>query len=628
MKGYLKVASLMPDLKVANPKENIEFIKEDIIKVNTLSVKLCLLPELCISGNNLKSLYHDRNILNDSLSALFNLVNFSTELDTVIIVSLPFEFNSKVYEVAAIIKTGTILGFVPRMKYGPHDTNFKYFSILDKNYDEITIYDKLHNLSYTFPFADNLVFETNNFKFKVTFDNDIDITDANIICNIASIPETVDVDSYIKEIKNISLNSHTIIITTSPGISESSDRYAYFGRSFICEDGDIIVKNDILTNHILLADIDLDRVCIKSDINFDNNDIKYIRFNFNNYIYNNVNEKLFREFDKYPFINRRISPYNYCMHIVNILSVALAKRMKACNATNLVIGLSGGLDSTLSLLVCKKTIEFLSLTTDNIKAYFMPGFGTTFDSTNNASSLVNSLNITLNNIDITNTVMSHFNDIKHDPLNTNNTYENAQARERTQILMDLANDLNGIVVGTSDLSEIALGFSTYNGDNMSMYNVNASIPKTLVRYILNSIADENLKDNNNALLANTLKNILHAKVSPELLPTENGVLIQQTEDILGNYEIHDFILYYYLKYNYDHEKLYDLCLRTFVFNNNNNHTYTEEYIKNCINIFFNRFYRSHYKRVASPASPDIGLPNLSNYKSFDMPSDTEINFKW
>ena len=627
MKGYLKVASLMPNLKVANPKVNIEYIKEEIAKVSTLSVKLCLLPELCITGNNLKSLYHDRNVLKESLEALFNLLSFSLEIDTIIIVSLPFEYNNIVYEVAAIIKSGTILGFVPKTKFNINDNNYNYFSVPDKNFDDISIYDELHNLSYTFPFADNIIFETNYFKFKVAFDNDISGSDVNVICNITSIPETVDVDSYIKEIKNLSYKNNCTIITASPGISESSERYAYFGRSFICENGDIVVKNDILTNHILIADIDLDKSSLKySDDNDYSND-KVVRLNFNNYIYHNTNEKLFREFDKYPYINKKISPYNYSMHIINILSVALAKRMKVTNAENLVIGLSGGLDSTIALLVCKKTTEFLSLTTDNVKAYFMPGLGTSTDSTNNASALANSLNIKLNNIDISNSVMSHFNDINHDPTNLNNTFENAQARERTQVLMDLANDLNGIVVGTSDLSEIALGFSTYNGDSMSMYNVNGTLPKTLIKYILNAIADENLKNNNNTVLANTLKNILHAKISPELLPTENGIIVQQTEEIVGNYEIHDFVLYNYLKYNYDYTKLFDLTIRTFIYNNNNTNMYTEEYIKNCLNIFFDRFYKSQYKRKASPTSPDIGLPNLSSYNLFNMPSDTEISFR-
>ncbi len=626
MNGYLKVASLMPDIKVANPKYNIECIKEEILKVNTLSVKLCLLPELSITGNNLQSLYHDRNILDDALNALFSLVLFSVELDVVIVVSLPFEYMSHVYEVAAVIKSGTILGFVPKNTFKSNDNNKDYFSTLNDNQDNITIYDSIHNLSYTFPFSNNLIFKTNNFSFNVAFDLDYNSSfDSNIVLNITSIPETIDVDSYIKNIKNISLEKKCTIVTTSPGISESSERYAYFGRSFICEYGDIIVKNDILTNHILLADIDLDKNKIQSDVNTVKSNSTLVHFNFNNYIYNNLNEKLFREFDRYPYINKKISPYNYSMHIINILSVALAKRMKTLKASNIVIGVSGGLDSTFALLVAKKASEFLSLTDDNIKAIFMPGLGTTYDSTTNVNSLLKSLNIELKTIDIKNSVIVHFNDIEHDINNTNNTYENAQARERTQVLMDIANDINGIVIGTGDLSEIALGFSTYNGDQMSMYNVNGSVPKTLIRYILNSIADENLKDNNNTLLANSLKNILHAKISPELLPTENGMLMQQTEEILGNYEIHDFVLYNYLKYNFSKEKLYDITIRTFIYNNNSSSLYTEEYIKNCINIFFNRFYKSQFKRSAAPTSPDIGLPNLNSYSLFNMPGDTEID---
>lgn len=627
MKGYLKIAALMPNLKVANPKYNTDCIKEEILKVNALSVKLCLLPELCITGNNLKSLYRDRNLLNESLESLFTIVALSSELDMVIIVSLPFEFESKIYEVAAVIKSGVILGFVPRNNFIPTDTNYQYFSTLNYNFDEITLFDENHKLSYKFPFGDNLVFSNNNYKFRVVFENDIDSNiHTNIICNIASIPETVDVDAHIKDIKRISYLNKCTIITTSPGVLESSERYAFFGRSFISEVGDLIVKNDILTNHILIADIDLDKTPLEYKSKISQKDIKTINFDYNTYMYNTINEKLFREFDKHPYINKRISPYNYSMHIINILSVALAKRMIATNSSNIIIGVSGGLDSTIALLVAKKTIEFMSLSADNIKAIFMPGLGTSSDSTNNVKMLLMALGLKQTTIDITNAVMQHFRDISHDINDTNNTFENAQARERTQVLMDIANDVSGIVVGTSDLSEIALGFSTYNGDQMSMYNLNGSIPKTLIRYILDSVADENLKDNNNTMLANTLKNILHAKVSPELLPTENGLLVQKTEEILGNYEIHDFILYNYLKYNYDKTKLYDLTIRTFLYNNSNtNSLYTEEYLKNCVNIFFDRFYKSQFKRSAAPTSPDIGIPNLYSYSLFNMPSDIESN---
>ena len=625
MNGYLRVASLMPDIKVGNPKFNVEAIKEEILKANTLSVKLCVLPELCITGNNLGALYHDRTVLNESLEALYSLLAFSSEIDIVMIVSLPFEFKSNVYNVAAVIKAGSILGFVPRNSYAAYDLNSRYFTKLQNNYDEIMLFDSNRNVTYRFPFSSALEFYTTNFSFSIIFNGNLDCKlNSKILCNLMSIPETIDVDSSIREIKALSAASNSIIITTSPGISESTEFNTYFGRSFICEYGDIVVKNDILTNHVLISDIDLDKNSL-SNISFDYKSFKRVRFSFTNYIYNNVNEKLFREFDKYPYINKKINPYNYSMHIINILSVALAKRLRATSLQNIVIGVSGGLDSTFALLVAKKTMEFMSLTADNIKAISMPGLGTTDISNENVKNLLSSLGVKLNIIDITNAVNVHFNDIMHDPLNTNSTFENSQARERTQILMDIANDCGGLVIGTGDLSEIALGFSTYNGDHMSMYNVNGSIPKTLIRYILNAIADENVKNNNNVLLADTLKNILHTKISPELLPTDNGILVQKTEDILGNYEIHDFILYNYLKFNYDYDKLLDLTLRTFIYNNTNEFKYTEEYIKNCLDIFFERFYKSQYKRNAAPSSPGIGLPNLDSHNSFYIPGDIEIN---
>ena len=627
MNGYLRVASVMPNITVGNPLNNLNSIKDEILKANTLSVKFCVLPELCLTGNNLQSLYFDRNILKNVRVALFSLLSFSSELDIVIIVSFPFEYNNRVYEVAAAIKSGNILGFVPKNHFENDDINKDYFSILDHDIETVTLYDEERNVQYSFPFSKNLLFYNDNFSFSIIFDNKINkFVKSNVLANIVSIPETVYVDYDIKTIRNTSKAENCTIISSSPGPSESSEKYSYFGRSIICECGDIIAKNDIITNHILISDIDLDKNSINLSNKYKNKAFKEIKFNYNNYISNPVTEKLFREFDKTPFIFKTSKPYNYCMHIINILSIALAKRMNSTNCNNIVIGVSGGLDSTIALLICKKTIEFLSLNNSNIHAYSMPGFGTTDSTNTNTLNLLKSLDIKLNTIDITNSINVHFNDIRHDINLTNVTFENAQARERTQILMDVANDVNGIVVGTGDLSEIALGFSTYNGDQMSMYNVNGSLPKTLIKFILNSIAEENIKNKNNLLLADTLKNILHAPISPELLPTENGILIQKTEEILGNYEIHDFVLYNYLKYNYSVDKLYDLAIRTFVYNNSE-HNYTEEYIKNCINIFFDRFYKSQYKRAAAPASPDIGLPNLNSHFSFKMPSDTNINVK-
>ena len=626
MKGYLRVASIMPNIKVGNPAFNLNSIKDDLLKANTLNVKICVLPELCLTGSNLKSLYLDKNILNESINSLFSLLTFSSELDLIIIVSLPFQYNSQIYEIAAVIKSGKILGFVPKNNFNDSE-NKDFFSKFNSDIDNITLYDSERNIKYEFPFSNKILFECEKFNFSVIFDIDShNKINSNIYANIFTIPESVKVDNTIRRIKEFSEDTQSIIITSTPGPSESSERFAYFGRSIVIENGKILSKNDIITNHILISDVDLDK---SNNINKEYEFLeKYntIHFSYTNYFDNDILNKLFRDFDKTPFIKKTINPYKYSLHIINILSVALAKRMKAINCKNIVIGVSGGLDSTIALLICKKTIEFLSLNNENIYAYSMPGFGTTNSTNSNTEDLLKSLDIKMNVINITNALNVHFNDIKHDINNTNVTFENAQARERTKILMDIANDVNGIVVGTGDLSEIALGFSTYNGDQMSMYNVNASLPKTLIKYILESIADENLKDKNNVLLANTLKNILHMPISPELLPTENGLLVQKTEEILGNYEIHDFILYYYLKYHFDINKIYDLTLRTFVYNGNNR-IYTDEYIKNCINIFFNRFYKSNYKRTASADAPDIGLPNLNSLYNFKIPNDCEISIK-
>lgn len=627
MKGYLRVASIMPTVFVGNPFKNLNTIKEEILKANSLSVKFCVFPELCLTGNNLQSLYFDRNLLEDAKNALFSLITFSSELDMIIIISLPVEYNKNIYEVTAVIKSGKILGFVPKDSFEHKDTNKNYFSILEKDIENFQLDDTERNIQYTFPFSKSLVFYNENFSFSVTYSNYINKNiKTDIVVNITSIPETLNVDSALKSINALSDKHQCIIISSSPGPSESSEQYAYFGRSIICECGSIISKNDIISNHILVADVDLDKRIINNQNKSINSVYKEIKFSYNNFISNPVTEKLFRDFDKTPYIPKLSKPYNFCMHIINILSVALAKRMNSIKCNNIVIGVSGGLDSTIALLICKKAIEFMSLNNNNIYAYSMPGLGTSSSTNNNTHNLIKSLDLKFNQIDITDAVKLHLNNINHDISNTNTTFENAQARERTQVLMDVANDVNGIVVGTGDLSEIALGFSTFNGDQMSMYNVNASLPKTLIRFILNTIADENFKSNNNILLAETLKNILNTPISPELLPLENNNLIQKTEEILGNYEIHDFILYYYLKYNYSAKKVLDLAIRTFVYNNES-HTYTEEYIKNCINIFFDRFYKSQFKRSSAPPSIDIGLPNLNSSFNFMIPSDNEVLVK-
>ena len=386
MKGYLRVAAIMPNVSVGNPQNNLNSIKDEILKANTLSVKICVLPELCLTGNNLQSLYLNRSILEGCKNALFSLLTFSSELDIVIVVSLPFEFNNCVYEVAAVIKSGNILGFVPKNNFSFNNVNKDFFSILKHSVDNLTLIDKERNIQYNFPFSKDLTFYNDEFSFSVCFNNHLNKNvKTNIIANISSIPETLNIDSEIREIRDLSKKENCIIITSTQGPSESSEQYAYFGRSLICESGDIISKNEIITNHILVSDVDLDKSSINVKYGHNNKPFKEIKFNYINYISNPLSDKLFREFKKFPYINAKSNPYHYCMHIINILSIALAKRMQSINCKNIVIGVSGGLDSTIALLICKKTIEFLSLSNENINAYSLSGFGTTMLASNNTS---------------------------------------------------------------------------------------------------------------------------------------------------------------------------------------------------------------------------------------------------
>ena len=610
----------MPNIKVGDIKFNTNSLKEEILKANSMGAKICVAPEFSITSNNLHNLFNDKNIINSCFESLYDLIVFSTELDILLFVNLPLMIDNNVYETTAIIKSGNLLGIVPRKHFSNNSIN-EYFKPFKQSILEYTFRDEYRNLSYTCPISSNLIFANNLLSISVSYDEEVKMP-SDIVVNMTDIPETVFVDKKIKKIRDFS--THCIIISAGQNMTESTEKYAYFGRAVICENEEVIAKNEILTNNILISDVDLDKIDYNN--RFDNkNKYEKTTFTFDNYISNSPAEKIYREFDKTPYINKKVNSYNYSMHILNILAVSLAKRITVTKSKNIVIGVSGGLDSTIALLIANKTIDLLSFNSKNILAYSMPGFGTQDSTNTNIANLLKSLNIDLNVIDIKNTVASHFNDIDHDINNTNTTFENAQARERTQILMDIANDKNGLVVGTGDLSEIALGYSTYNGDQMSMYNVNGSLYKTLIKYILNTIAEENIKTKNNILLANTLKNILHSPISPELLPTDNGIITQKTEEIIGDYLIHDFIIYNYLKYNYDINKLFDLTLRTFVYNNNDNN-YSEEYIRNCINIFFDRFFKSQFKRSASPDFIDIGLPNLNSKFNYKIPTDFEATF--
>ena len=620
MNGYLRVAMAMPIISVGNVKENLENIRSIIEEANDKNVKIINFPELSLTSSNLKDLYKDKNILNEVLYSIIELKHYSYNFDMIISISVPLMYRNFLIEANVILKQGNILAIIP------NNNNNKYFDKITNIDDTYKIYDHINEIYNEVIINDRFVLEyQNNQNILMSFssgDNYSSLSYSNILFNSNSLNENIYIDKDIKKICNKFYENKSCIVCSNPSYTESSTDKVFFSKSFVYECDELISINESIDNKLLISDIDLDKIeAMNKKFDLKNVKIENMFFNDN---YKNDN-KLFRKFNKTPYIINKHNPYKFSMHIIDMASIALSKRMDSAKTDNLVLGFSGGLDSTLALLIILKTIKFKNLTNDSLHIYSLPSYGTSVQTQNNIYNIQNALGINVNEINIKDAISIHFRDINHDENNTNITFENAQARERTQILMDIANDINGLVVGTSDLSEIVLGFSTYNGDQMSMYNVNAPIPKTLIRYILNSIADENLNNNNNVNLSNALKGILNTPVSPELLPSDSSNILQKTEDILGNYELHDFFIYHYLKYHYDIHKLYNLAINTFILNNDsiNNYSYSEEYIKETLNKFFDRLYKSQFKRNASPDTYDIGLPNISN-AFFNAPSDLEI----
>lgn len=619
MYGYLRVATVFPEIKIGDVNSNKNNILAEIEKLKSENVKIILFPELCITSNSLYDVFFDDDILLQAKEAIIDIANFTEDMDTLIIVSMPYKYKSKIYDVSVYIKSGEILAIVPR-RYIRDSKVISDRQFSDgKGIDDLIDIDneKYKNII----FSDRVVLNLKDYGFislSVNFDEELDnYLKTNIVLNPSSMNENIHIENDILMLKVFSANEKCAVINSSPSYTESSSRFIFFSRSYIYECGELINKNDNLSKNSIITDIDID-ILLNQEKKEEKRirNIKNIDVSFYTAKYEHMSN-IYREVSKTPYIYNGRDSFEYSNRIINMLAVALMKRINVTHAKNMVIGLSGGLDSTFALLICNKTRSMLKNFDVNIVAVTMPGFGTSKKSLSNVKMLCDILEIKLKVIDITESVEMHFRDIQHNVSNVNSTYENAQARERTQILMDIANDEDGIVVGTSDMSEEALGFSTYNGDQMSMYNLISSVPKTLIRYVINSFVESYKIENEN--FSNVLKSILETPISPELLPIKDENVEQKTEEIIGDYILHDFFLFYYLKYKFSIEKIYDLSL--YAFRNTN---YDSEYIKNTIKTFFDRFYKAQYKRNASADSPSIGIPNLDKNIGYVTVSDLEI----
>ena len=645
--GFVRVAAASPVLKVADCDYNTDEIIRIIREADAKDISAVVFPELCITGYTCADLFLQNLLLEESEKSLLRICEASKELTLVAVVGMPLRVADKLYNTAVVVSGGRICGVVPKT-FLPNYNEFyekRWFSSSEE-LKEKSIY--LCNIYV--PISKNLIFKTPDFNFSIEICEDLwtpippssiaSLNGAEIIFNLSASNETTGKHLYRKSL--VSQQSARCIsgyVYAAAGGGESTTDVVFAGSSMIAENGSILAEAERFSfqSQLITADIDVERLKsdrlknksftlseykILSEIEYQNINISFAGFikkaSLPNFISKTKNS-LKEEFE----LNRYISPMPFvpknddmlderCNEIFSIQVAGLAKRMLHTNCKTAIIGVSGGLDSTLALLVLVKVFDKLSIARKNIVGITMPGFGTTGRTYNNAIKLMETLGVSIEEISINDAVIQHFKDIGHDANAHDITYENSQARERTQILMDYANKVNGLVIGTGDLSELALGWCTYNGDHMSMYAVNTGVPKTLVQTLVAWVA--------NTQMDNAAKRILHdvvdTPVSPELLPTdENGNVVQKTEDTVGPYILHDFFLYYVLRFGFSPQKIYFLAKNAFA------GKYVDEEILKWLKVFFRRFFSQQFKRSCLPDGPKVGSVNLSPRGDWRMPSD-------
>lgn len=625
--GYVKVGASTLELKVSDTIYNVQMIKKQIDEVVNKNIQIISFPELSITGYTCGDLFNQDILIDKSYEGLKDLVDYSKDKMIVIIVGSPIKCENKLYNCAVVINNGKILGIVPKT-YIPNYNEFyemRWFkSSNDLKIKEINLFNEFVPIGVDLIFTSKL---DDELKFGVEIcedvwslypkSNDYASSGASIIFNLSASNETIGKYDFRKElIKMQSIKTISGYVYSSSGINESSTDLLFSGSSLIYENGKLLSENNRFdfNSNLIYSDIDIKRLVNdrRKNTSFISNTDKEYR---NIYFTTSKNNLISRKYSKYPFVpSNEDKREERCKEIINIQSSALAKRLKHTNIKKCVIGVSGGLDSTLAFLVIKKAFEKLKIDNKNIIAVTMPGFGTTNRTYENALDLIKINNATLKKIDIKKACLVHYSDIDQDINNHDITYENAQARERTKILMDIANKENALVIGTGDLSELALGWCTYNGDHMSMYSVNSSIPKTLVKYLVKYIADTDKKNKK------VLYDILSTPISPELLPAdEKGNIKQITEDKIGPYILHDFYLYHFFRYGASPKKIYMLAVNTF------ENEYSKEEILKWLKVFIKRFFTQQFKRSCMPDGVKVGSISLSPRGDLRMPSDASYN---
>jgi NAD+ synthase (glutamine-hydrolysing) len=622
--GFVKVAAAVPAVKVADVDYNVGQIESLIAQAEGQGVEIMVLPELCLTGYSCQDLFREQLLIDKAEEGLLVLLDFTRKLDVICVVGLPVQIGALLYNCAAVIQSGTLLGIVPKT-YLPNYGEF-YEKRWFASSQELTPQDIYLAGSPVHITHEPTIFATSSgvrFGIEICEDvwaptppsNELSLADADIILNLSASDELIGKHDYLRSLLS-QQSARTIsgYVYSSCGFGESTQDVVYGGNAFIIENGLLIAEGERFSfqPQIKISQIDVERLRTERRTN-------------STYINAKSQSKrqpylvtckpvaprdfeLIRPVDPHPFIPKESKMQESCEEILNIQVAGLAKRLYHINGTKAVIGISGGLDSTLALLVTVKAFDKLGLERRGIIGITMPGFGTTDRTYQNALKLMEELGVTIREISIAKAVTQHFADIGHDANQHDITYENAQARERTQILMDVANKENAIVVGTGDLSELALGWATYNGDHMSMYGVNAGVPKTLVRYLVSYLAGEMATD--------VLMDIVDTPISPELIPAdERGNIRQKTEDLVGPYELHDFFIYYFLRWGFRPAKILMLAKKAFA------GTYDDAVIEKWLKTFCRRFFNQQFKRSCMPDGPKVGSVSLSPRGDWRMPSD-------
>ena len=624
--GFITVATATPQVAVADCEANAQAILACINEMAAAHAKVMVLPELCITGYTCSDLFWQTKLLDEAEAALSVIAEESRQVDALIAVGMPLRVAGKLLNVAAILCRGKVLGFVPKVNLPAYNEFYETRHFTSGSADMGMVQFGGEEI----PVGTNLLFSCENVVdlcVAAEICEDLWVPNppsvqhalagASVICNLSASDEMVGKGSYRRDlVAGQSARLVCAYLYATAGEGESTTDLVFGGQNLIAENGTVLAESATFENETNVATIDVQRLVserrrMSTFPAAESKEYREISFALAE-----EETKLARFFDADPFVPSNADQLSdRCEEILNIQALGLKKRLAHTHAKSAVVGISGGLDSTLALLVTARAFDMLGLPRKGIVAVTMPGFGTTDRTYNNAVAMIKSLGATFKEVPIAKAVMQHFADIDHDASIHDVTYENSQARERTQILMDIANQANGFVIGTGDLSELALGWATYNGDHMSMYAVNASVPKTLVRHLVRHYADTSADE----VLAGVLYDVLDTPVSPELLPPEDGAISQKTEDLVGPYELHDFFLYQMLRMCFPPAKIYRVAKEAFA------GRYSNETILKWLRTFYWRFFSQQFKRSCLPDGPKVGSVAVSPRGDLRMPSDACVS---